>query len=253
MAEQLRNYQSVPSGMTFPLDVGPTLPRRAYVLSTPGANAIVMLQGTGVWSVEILMSTDGLNYEVVATRSLPGQWRHDTKGPSCCSLAVRVASFTSGAVNGMLLHGGPVPITNVSPMFGAFLVYSYNATISEPPLGNQIRFNDIALSQVTKAWIRNFTTDGTDQFQALRRIPAGGTMLVQDRDDHTKAVLFSIVGPPVDKIDYVEIPVRFQQSTAGISQSMVLVAVFNPGPVMNLIPSMMGQPITRGSTEVYDG
>lgn len=235
----LTNFQPAPSGMSFVFDTGPS-PRRAYVISTPGTHAVITVQGVGGWAIEILSSLDGVNFSPVATnKTTPGQWRYDTLG--AVAFAVRVAAFTGGNVSGMLTHGGAAPITNVSSLFGAFLIFSYNATAAEPPVGNQIRFNSATLPQVTKAWIRNTTVDGTDQFQALRKIPSGGTILVQDRDNHSNAVLLDIVGPVVDKGAYVEIPVIYQEHQGVLASAQTLVAIFNPGPILSLVPTVPTQ------------
>lgn len=227
----LTTYRAVPSGMSFDLDTTPA--RAASMLSTPGNACVVGLTGAGTWAVELLASIDGVNYSLVATLTTPGLRRYDTKGVA--AIAIRVSSYTagSGIVSGMLAHGALIPTTNVSPLFGSFLVYSYNATPTEPPIGNQIRFNAAAFSQVTKVWIANTTVDGVDQYFAIRHVPYGGTLLVQNKTKFSDAILFNILAPPIDKIDYVEIPVAFQQATGALTAQQVIVAVFNPGPVMS--------------------
>jgi hypothetical protein len=228
---QLTNYRPVPHGMSFDLVTGPA--PLAYLLSTPGNAALVGLTGAGLWRVEVLASTDGVEFAVLDTITTPGQRRYDTKGKA--AIAIRVASYTpgSGILSGMLGHGGLTPTTNVSPLFGSFLVYSYNATPAEPPIGNQIRFNAATFPQVTKVWITNTTVDGVDQYFAIRHVPYGGTLLVQNKTRYSDAILFNILAPPIDKGDYVEVPVAFQQATGNLTAQQVLVAVFNPGPVMS--------------------
>lgn len=230
----LTTYRAVPSGMSFDLDTTPA--RTASMLSTPGNACVVGLTGAGTWAVELLASNDGVNYTLIATLTTPGLRRYDTKGVA--AIAVRVASYTagSGIVSGMLAHGALIPTTNVSPLFGSFLVYSYNATPSEPPIGNQIRFNAAAFPQVTKVWLANTTVDGVDQYLAIRHVPYGGTLLVQNKSRYSDAILFNILAPPIDKTDYVEIPVAFQQAIGALVAQQVLVAVFNPGPVMAFTP-----------------
>jgi len=230
--------------MSFDLDTGPT--RKAFVLSMPGNTAVVGLTGQGVWSVEVLTTTDGLNYTLVSTRTMPGEWRYDTK--TAVAIAIRVSSFTSGTIVGTLTHGGVQPFTYVSPLFGSFLIYSYNATTTEPPSGNQIRFNSTTMTAVTKVWIRNSTVDGNDAYFALRKIPFGGTILIQDRDNHLNAALFRIVNPLVDKVDYVELPVIYNQHTGTLSSAQTLVAVFAPGPTLSLSAtelSGVGEPVPQ--------
>jgi hypothetical protein len=239
---QLTTYKAVPSGMSFDLDISGK--GTAYLLSTPGNEATVALQGAGVWAVEVLVSPDGVNFTQTAVQSLPGQWRYNTKGAAAA--AIRVLSYTSGTVSGMLAHGGLTPITNVSPVFGSFLVFSYNATLTEPPTGNQIRFNGpLPFSAVTKVWIANTSVDGVDQYYAIRHIPVGGTLLVQNKTSHLDAVLFGVVGPIIDKGAYVEIPVAFQQEVGNLTAQQVLIAAFNPGPVLALSPTLT-EKLTHG-------
>lgn len=232
----LTNYQPVPSGLSFDFSTAGPTPRRAYLLMPSGSSAILAIAGTGVWTVEMLGSTDAVNFTVLGTRSAPGSFRFDTRG--LAAVACRVSAYTSGSLTGMLAHGAPVPITNVSPMFGASLLFSYNATPTEPPIGNQLRANSASVTAVTKLWISNTTIDGTDQFQALRKIPHGGTILIQDRAKHADAVLFRILAPPIDKTDYIELSVSRQEHTGTLVAGQVLVAVFNPGPAISLNPAL---------------
>lgn len=228
---QLLTSRGVPHGMSFDLDTGPS--PLAYVLSTPGNAVVVGLAGNGTWAVEVLASFDGLNFDVVATVTTPGQRRYDTKGVA--AVAIRVLAWTpgSGVVSGMLAHGGLIPATNVSPVFGSFLTLSYNNTAAEPPTGNQIRFDSGNFMLAKKAWICNTTVDGVDQYYAVRHVPYGGTLLLQNKTDHLGAVLFHILAPPVDKGSYVEVPVAFSQGIAALNSQQVIIAVFNPGAPMS--------------------
>jgi hypothetical protein len=130
----------------------------------------------------------------------------------------------------MLAHGALIPTTNVSPLFGSFLVYSYNASPSESPVGNQIRFDNASFPAVTKVWIANTTVDGVDQSSPSATSPTAArswcrTRLARRLDPlrHPRAG---------DKGAYVEIPVAFQQATGALTARQVIVAVFNPGPTM---------------------
>jgi len=228
----LTTYTPVPSGMSFDLDTGPA--PRAYLLSTPGNAVVVGLVGGGVWTVDVLASYDGLNYTVTATLRTPGQRRYETRG--VVAIAIRVTSYTpggSGGLSGMLSHGGLIPATNVSPVFGSFLTFSYNNTAAEPPTGNQIRFNSANFILASKAWIANTTVDGVDQYYAVRHVPYGGTLLLQNKTDHAGAVLFGILAPPVDKGAYVEVPIEYQQGITTLNSQQVIIAVFNPGAPMS--------------------
>jgi len=231
----------VPSGMSFDLDTGPA-PRSAYLLSTPGNAAVITVVGTGVWTVEILASYDGLNFQVIGSHSLPGQWRYETKGVAAA--AIRVQAYTSGTLVGMLTHGSAAPITNVSALFGSYVIWAYNSTQTAPPSNGQLRFNSNLAHTVTKLWIANEASDGSDQYLSLSRLPVGGTLLIQKRDSHLTAMLLTIVGPPIDKELYFEVPVAYQEHvgslTAAQNQAM-LVAVFSPGAALTLSPQLPTQ------------
>jgi hypothetical protein len=229
---QLTKTRAVPSGMSFDLTVGSNAP--AYVLSTPGNAVMVGLNGNGAWVVEVLASVDGLDYTVLATLTTPGHRRYETRG--VVALAVRAVSFVpvdGGLLMGMLSHGQLIPSTNVSPVFGSFLTFSYNNSPTEPPSGNQVRFNNANFTQATKCWISNTTVDLIDQYYAVRHVPYGGTLLLQNKTDHNGAVLFGILAPPIDRGAYVEVPVVYQQGITTLNSQQVILAVFAPGASMS--------------------
>lgn len=237
---QLTKTRAVPSGMSFDLDTGPD--PEAYLLSTPGNEATVALQGTGDWAVEILGSLDGLNFTSVAVQTTPGQWRYGTKGAAAAAL--RVLHYTDGVISGMLAHGGLTPVTNVSPLFGSFLSYVFRTGPTEPPDRAEVKFNSTLLPQITKVWIHNDSEDGSDQFYAIRRIPVGGMLMVQDRDNHLVATLFSVTSPIIDMLTYVEVPVVYREHVGALSpqsKTPVLVAAFNPGAQLTFAPVIRGE------------
>jgi len=94
--------------------------------------------------------------------------------------------------------------------------YSFSSATSAPPGSTQIRFDaGSPYSAVTKVWIRNVTSNGVDVYQALRLLPTGAHILIQDKNDHTQYVVFAVSGTPIDNTTYFEIPVTFvEQGTA---------------------------------------
>jgi hypothetical protein len=250
---QLSTYTPVPSGMSFDLDTGPA-PRMAYLLSTPGNEATVALQGEGVWTVEILASLDGVDFTPVALQTLPGQWRYNTKGAAAAAL--RVLDFESGRITGMLAHGGLTPVTYVSPLFGSYLSYAFRTGVTEPPAKAEVKFNSTLLPNVTKVWIDNDSEDGSDQFYALRAIPPGGVLLLQERDNHLVAVLLTIVGPVLDKVGYIEVPVVYQEHSGSLSpqsKTPILLAAFNPGAALTLVPTRLADRLDKLDPEKPGG
>ena len=98
-------------------------------------------------------------------------------------------------------------------MIGEILLFDYSSTTTEPPTSAQLRFDSIVLADVTKAWIRNLTTDGVDVHELLTALNAGTVLYVQDKNDHTLYVRCTITGAAIDKDSYVEVPV----SAAGVA------------------------------------
>lgn len=196
-----------------------------------------LLGGLGSWTAEVLGSTDGLTFGVVGTHSLPGDYRYTTQG--IVTVAIRISSYSSGTPMAQLARGGIVPHTNVSPLFGTTLPYSFRTGTTEQVARGELRFNSTLIGGVTKVWIAHEAEDGIDQFYAVQRIPAGGTLLVQDRSNHLSAVLFRVTGAAVDKIGYVEVPVVTLESVGTLSPQgrlPMIVAAFYPGASLSFAP-----------------
>ena len=105
--------------------------------------------------------------------------------------------------------------------------YTYNNSITEPPAAGQVRFDETyPWASVTKLWIRFVSGDGQDLYWAIMLIMEGATVLVQDKDDHTRYVRLTTTGDPIDKGLYAEIPVTRQAVGAAINTAQqVLVRV----------------------------
>jgi hypothetical protein len=70
------------------------------------------------------------------------------------------------------------------------------------------------------------TGPGADAHALLLAFVVGTTLYVQDFDDHSRFLRFTLVGAPIDKTDYVEFPVSWVASGAAlIAQKIGLVAI----------------------------
>lgn len=104
---------------------------------------------------------------------------------------------------------GPVGPQGPAGATGRLWQFDFSSTLTEPPSGNQLRFNaDHPYTAVTKVWVTVLTGDGIDITAALLAIPAGTRIYVQDKNDSTRYVRFEGTADPVLKPDYVEFSVK---------------------------------------------
>ena len=114
-------------------------------------------------------------------------------------------------------------------MFHA-LEYQFSLAVTEPPTGNQLRFDHPEPELVTKVWARYITNPGEDAYPVLMRVPPGTQFYVQDYDDHTKYVQLRTTGWAVDKPAnaYVELPVAYLASGASLAGQKAVVWLITP-------------------------
>ena len=95
----------------------------------------------------------------------------------------------------------------------AIYAYDYSSTTSAPPASTTLRFNGTSpYTGVTKLWIHTQTNDGRDVYIGLMGIDIGALVTVQDKNDHTYYVTFTLTGTPVDNSTYIEWPVSYHSS-----------------------------------------
>lgn len=105
-------------------------------------------------------------------------------------------------------------VTGLSSLSTTTLVYTFANQIVEPPANGQVRLNgDWPYDTVTKIWARYLSGDGFDVFYALREIPVDARVILQDKNDHTRAVEFRLVAVPLDQGTYFELPVVWVQDS----------------------------------------
>jgi len=69
----------------------------------------------------------------------------------------------------------------------------------------------------TKMWLRFVSADGQDLYWGIMLITPGATLLLQDKDEHTRYVRFTTLDVPIDKGLYAEFPVEWQANGAAIN------------------------------------
>ena len=87
--------------------------------------------------------------------------------------------------------------------------YSFNDTVTAPPGGGQVRFDNATQNLATKIWISNVTAPGVDINHFLGVIVAGATIIMQDKDNSARWIKFTVSGAPIDNTTYYELPVTF--------------------------------------------
>jgi uncharacterized phiE125 gp8 family phage protein len=118
--------------------------------------------------------------------------------------------------------------------------FDYSAALTEPPTSNQVRLDAaFPYTGATKVWVRNITTDGTDVHLVLLAIAVGSTIYLQDKNDHTLFAMLDTTGAPVDKVDYVELPVQWLGNGGALlnNQAVVFAAV---APTVTPVPPTSG-------------
>lgn len=114
--------------------------------------------------------------------------------------------------------------------------FSFSSSTVEPPTGSQIRLNTTDPAAATKAWIRNITGPGEDVYWLLINITPGDVIYLQDYDDHSKGVVYTTTGPPIDKTTYVELPVTVKTTLDPLLTQKISVSIIKaseepaPGP-----------------------
>lgn len=110
---------------------------------------------------------------------------------------------------------------------GSLLQYDFSSATTEPPTSNQVRFNaGHPYTAVTKVWVRPQTTDGIDAYRYLLALATGTRLVIQDKNDHSLYVTYTLTASPIDKTSYVEFPVAWgSNGGALLNNQAVLLAV----------------------------
>jgi hypothetical protein len=105
-------------------------------------------------------------------------------------------------------------LTRSSPIFR----YNFSAANIAPPGANQVRFDSgFPYGATTKVWIWDVTTDGEDVFHGLKNMVVGSRLNIQDANDHTQYVYFTITATPIDNTTYFEVPVTHVEHGTSLS------------------------------------
>ena len=107
-------------------------------------------------------------------------------------------------------QGPPGPPGPAGMTASGLFSFQFNATITEPPTGSQIRMNNAAQSAATKIWVTTTTSDGVDISMALQMWgKAGSDLYLQDKNDSTKRQRYVSIADAVAKAGYYELSVQW--------------------------------------------
>lgn len=87
------------------------------------------------------------------------------------------------------------------------LEYTFSTTAVPPPTGNQLRLDAATGVLATRVFVTFTGNDGVDAYYLLAKIAGGLELVVQDKNDHTRALKFLTTGPAIDRGTYFELPV----------------------------------------------
>ena len=88
---------------------------------------------------------------------------------------------------------------------GGHASFMFSAATTEPPTGTQLRLNNATQSSATKLWVMDASVDGLDVTVGLARIMIGHQIYLQDYDDATKWIKFTVTADAIDKGNYFEV------------------------------------------------
>jgi hypothetical protein len=70
------------------------------------------------------------------------------------------------------------------------LEFTYNGTTTAPPASGQVRLNNTDQTMATRLYISNLSAIGIDRSMILDLLTAGNTIILNDKDDATKAMKY---------------------------------------------------------------
>lgn len=102
-------------------------------------------------------------------------------------------------------QGAPGTSTSLWP-------WNYSAITTPPPGQGQVRTDGTTAPTSTLAWVHRLDADGIDVKLQLLLAKAGDELFVQDQNDSTCYVVYTLTADPVDNTDYLTFHVAFVEA-----------------------------------------
>ena len=129
--------------------------------------------------------------------------------------------------------------------------YQYSKQITAPPGPQQIRFNTAVPSTVTLAFVSTTTQVGEDITAALMAFLVGSTLYVQDDEDPSSYIAFTVTAPPLNRGGYVEFAVALQHSNGVLAANKFDVKLWMSGHFFGTVVGPT--PATADGLPIFNG
>ena len=133
---------------------------------------------------------------------------------------------------------------------GTVNAFTFNTATTAPPTGNQVRFNNATQASTTLIWISQTTFDGLDISIGLSRFSANWQFYMQDFDDSSQWILFTVTAGGTDHGTYWSIPVTYVNGPGVPAQKIAIQSI---SPANHGIPAggADGDVLTKTSSSNY--
>jgi hypothetical protein len=124
----------------------------------------------------------------------------------------------SGGSNIQFVDNGSNSITLNATTSGGGASVSFPWKFKEPtaaadPGSGQFRLNNTVPSGITEIYVNDETNNGIDASNLLNILDVGDVIYIQQNDDATRALLFTVSASTVDNTGWFTIPVQYQQGS----------------------------------------
>ena len=134
---------------------------------------------------------------------------------------------------------------------GGHASFTFNSAITEPPTGNQLRINNASQTAATRMWVSQTATDGLDISIGLAKILAGHQIYMQDFDDASKWVKYTVTADGVDDGVYYDYAIAYHSGPANVPFQTVEFQPIAPGTVGVPPGGTTAQALTKTSGTDY--
>ena len=109
--------------------------------------------------------------------------------------------------------------------------YTFNASVAPPPGSGEVRLNNAVQSAATAVYLSGTTAAGSSAFNVLMlSLKAGVKLLLQDRDDSTRWLIFRATQDAINHATWAELPVALDTASASSLNPGSRILTFTAAP-----------------------
>jgi microcystin-dependent protein len=109
--------------------------------------------------------------------------------------------------------------------------YSFSGTITPPPAAGEIRLNNATQSASDRVYLSGTTASGASAYNVLMlSLKAGVKLLLQDRDDSTRWLIFRATADAIDHATWAELPVALDTASTSALNPGSRILTFTAAP-----------------------